>query len=191
MRERKSVSNGVRLKSTVTGGSTTNFSADLLKYKGKDERCASAVRIRTSISGNVCAQWSEVCFALFSDMDKSINNLPLFLFGVKTTEVSFQCTRRSHPPKNQRVFLVAGPRSKSQPRASYQRPENGKKNRLVETRFTWEPQSITVQSDSFAGLTNHVSMRPDKHCEEEVVQDIMKPAEQRLNCTVTGGSTVK
>ena len=39
-RQGKSVSNGMRLKSTVTGGSTTNFLADLLKnkikYKGKD-----------------------------------------------------------------------------------------------------------------------------------------------------------
>ena len=115
----------------------------------------------------------------------------LFLCDVKTTEVSFQCTLRSQPPKNQRVFPAAGPRSKSQPRASYQRPENEKTNRLVKTRFTWEPQSITVQSDSFAGLTNHVSTRPDKHSEEEIVQDIIKPAEQRLNCTVTGGSMVK
>ena len=30
------------------------------------------------------------------------------------------------------------------------------------TRFTWEPQSVMVQSDSFAGLTNQVSTRPDK-----------------------------
>ena len=100
-------------------------------------------------------------------MDKSINNLTLFLFDVKTTEVSFECTRRSHPPKNRRVFLAAGPRSKSQPRASYQRPENEKKNRLLKTLFTWEPQSFTVQSDSFAGLTDHVPMRPDTHSEEK------------------------
>ena len=26
---------------------------------------------------------------------------------------------------------------------------------LVKTRFTWEPQSVTVQSNSLAGLTNH------------------------------------
>ena len=30
-----------------------------------------------------------------------------------------------------------------------------------------------------------------RQSEEETVQDIMKPAEQRLNCTVTGGSMVK
>ena len=124
-------------------------------------------------------------------MDKSINHLPLFLFDVKTTEVSFQCSRRRQPPTTQRVFLADGPRSESQPRAWYQRPQKEKKNSLVKTRFTWEPQSITVQSDSFAGLTNHVSTRSDKHSEEEIVQDIMKPAEQRLNCTVTGGSMVK
>ena len=29
------------------------------------------------------------------------------------------------------------------------------KSLLVKTRFTWEPQSFTVQSDSLAGLTNH------------------------------------
>ena len=34
-----------------------------------------------------------------------------------------------------------------------------KKNHPVKTRFTWESHSIIVRSDSFAGLTNHVSTR--------------------------------
>ena len=69
----------------------------------------------------------ECVFALFSVIDKSINNLPLFLFDVNmkvlyTIEASFQCTRRNQSPKNRRVFLGAGPRSKSQPRASWSTP---------------------------------------------------------------------
>ena len=42
-----------------------------------------------------------------------------------------------------------------------QRPENSF-TRQEKSRFTWEPQSVVVQSDSFAGLTNHVSTRSDK-----------------------------
>ena len=51
------------------------------------------------------------------------------------------------------------------------------------SRTAWSkhasPESVNVQSDSFAGLTNHVSTRSDKLSEEKIVQDIMKPAEQR------------
>ena len=54
-----------------------------------------------------------------------------------------------------------------------------KKNRLVKTRFTWEPQSVIVQSDSFAGLTNQVSTRSDKLSEEKIVQNRETP--QRSN----------
>ena len=129
--------------------------------KGKtpqNERCASAVGIRFAHSScalrppvNVRAQWSRVRFALFSVTDKSINNLPLFLFDVNinvlyTTEASFQCTRRNRPPKNQRVFVAAGPRSKK-PATSIvvdvlKNLHTTRKTRLVKTRFTWEPQSV-------------------------------------------------
>ena len=66
----------------------------------------------------------EYVLLSFPVIDKSINNLPLFLFDVNmkvlyTIEASFQCARRNQPPKNRRVFLAAGPRSNSQPRASW------------------------------------------------------------------------
>ena len=69
----------MRLKSTVIGGSSTNFMADLMKNKkrGKtplNERCA---RLRSP--RNVRAKCSRIRFALFSINDKSINNLPLFV----------------------------------------------------------------------------------------------------------------
>ena len=40
-------------------------------------------------------------------------------------------------------------------------------------------KSVIVQSDSFAGLTNHVSTRSDQHSEEEIERVIMKPDERR------------
>ena len=159
--------------------------------KGKtfqNERCASVVSIGSSISRECLCTMIASMFSSLSDMNKSIDNLPLFLFDVKTAEVSFHCTRRSHPPKNQRVFLAAKPRSESQPRASCQRPENVKKNRLVKTRFTWEAQ-LKCNQDSFAGLTSIETMRPDtvKRKSSETSRNPLN----RLNCTVTGGSMVK
>ena len=61
-----------------------------------------------------------------------------------------------------------------------------KKNRLVKTRFTWEPQSVIVQSDSFAGLTNQVSTRSDKLSEEKIVQNRETRNDQINN---SGGAT--
>ena len=45
----------------------------------------------------------------------------------------------------------------------YKRKDDSeRKTAWSKTRFTWEPQSVMVQSESFAGLTIHVSTRPDK-----------------------------
>ena len=128
----------------------------------------------------------EYVLLSFPSSTRSINNLPLFLFDVNmkvlyTIEASFQCTRRNEPT-NRRVFLAADPRFKK-PATSIV-VNDDKKNRLDKTLFTWEQQSVAVQSDSFAGLTNHVSTRSDKLSEEKIVQDIVKPAEQRLNSTI-------
>ena len=92
--------------------------------------------------------------------------------------------------ENRRVFLAAGPRSK--------KPATSIVVNFLKTLTRQEkpPGQNTLHvgaavSCCAISLTNHVSTRQDKHSEEKIVQDIMKHAEQRLNCTVAGGSTVK
>ena len=108
-----------------------------------------------------------------------MNNLPLFLIDVKND--------RSFPfnvlvavthckKKKQRVF--PGCRA-SFKKASHEHRinvlENEKKNRLAKnTLHVGAAVQSQCNQDSCAGLTNHVTMRPDEHSEEEVVQDLRK-----------------
>ena len=102
--------------------------------------------------------------------------------GTKKRQQGMQTTHRT---KTQRLwvgFLTVTENTSCRNVATTRGAKHMRSSKLLVSIFYWRSvtrkQSVIVQSDSFADLTNHVSTRSDQLSEEKIIRDIMKPAEQ-------------
>ena len=108
-----------------------------------------------------CRQVLCVCIARVSSL--SVVNIIFFFLDSESRSHTSEGKSDSYVSRGTcemlRGVLQDFPSPSTSRRALTQKKENASvkisTSLKVKTRFTWEPQSVTVQSDSLAGLTNH------------------------------------